>query len=65
MGEKDFFFCKNLSSYYKLSNILYLALASKFFTFIKGLERFSFIDWVVGEELVRENVDKRISKLHT
>ena len=59
--EQKLIFCKNLFSYYKLGNILYFASVTKFLTFMKGLERFFIIDWVVGEELVRKI--KRKNKL--
>ena len=66
--EHKLIFFKNLSSSCKLSNscifVTYVAFC-QFFTFIKGLERFSIIGWVVGEKLVREYLDERTSQLHT
>ena len=52
-------FSAKLSFYYKLINILYFALVSKFLTFMKGLEKLFIIGWVVGEEMVREYSDKK------
>ena len=62
-SKKDF--SENLSSYYKLSNILYFTLVSKFLTFMKRLERFLTIGWLVGEELIKENSYEKRSQLHT
>ena len=62
-SKKDF--SENLSSYYKLSNILYFALVSKFLTFMKRLERFLTIGWLVVEELIKENSYEKRSQLHT
>lgn len=56
---------KKLLSYYKLSNALYFAVRLKFLTLMKGLERLPIIGWVIGDKLVRNNLDKRTSQLHT
>ena len=65
MSKSEFSAKTLLPSYYKLSNILYFALVSKFLTFMKRLERFLSNGWLVGEELVRKNPDKKTSHLHT
>ena len=43
-----------------LSNIVYFAFTSKFLTLMQELKRFLIIAWVVGEELVWENSDKKV-----
>ena len=58
--SKDEFTVKLIKlSYCKLNNILYFALISKFLTYMKGLQRFSIIAWVVEQELIKENSDKK------
>ena len=53
-----------MSSYDKLDNTLYFSLPSKFFDFHKRARKVPIIDWVEGEELVRDNLDKTTIQLH-
>ena len=55
--EWKWIFCKNVSSYYMLSNVLRFALVSKILTFKTGLGSFLFI--VVGEQFLSKNSDKK------